>query len=73
MSKRFRKLSHTLYECKYHVIFCPKYRYRVLEKEVGEYVRKQIYVLCDRKDGIEVLELSVMPDHVHLVLWIPPK
>ena len=73
MSKRFRKLSHTLYECKYHVIFCPKYRYRVLEKEVGGYVKKQIYVLCDRKDKVEVLELTVMPDHVHMVFWLPPK
>ena len=37
MSKRFRKQSHTIYECKYHLIFCPKYRYRVLTDEVRQY------------------------------------
>ena len=73
MSKRFRKLSHTLYECKYHVVFCPKYRFRVLEGEVGKYVERQIYTLCKQKDGVEVVELNVRKDHVHLVMWVPPK
>ncbi|MBM4146701.1 MAG: hypothetical protein FJ240_10610 [Nitrospira sp.] len=34
---RFKKLSHTIYECKYHVVFCPKYRYRIFKGEIGEY------------------------------------
>jgi REP element-mobilizing transposase RayT len=37
MTQRFRKLSHTLYECKYHIIFCPKYRFRVLRGELADY------------------------------------
>lgn len=73
MTKRFRKLSHTLYECKYHIIFCPKYRYRVLSDEIGMYVKRQIYKLCEQKDGVEVVEMKVMADHVHLVVWLPPK
>ena len=70
---RFKKLSHTLYECKYHIIFCPKYRYRILQGDVGAYVEREIYRLCGQKEGLEVLELSVQADHVHLVISLPPK
>ena len=73
MSKRFRKLSHTLYECKYHVVFCPKYRYRIFKEGVAEYTRQQVYYLLRQKDEVEVLELNVQADHIHLVVWIPPK
>lgn len=73
MSKRFRKLAHSLYECKYHVVFCPKYRYRILKDEVAEYVRQQIYQLVRQQEGVEVIELNIQEDHVPLVLWIPPK
>jgi len=73
MPHEFKKLSHSLYECKYHIIFCPKYRYPVLKGEVGDYVKQEIYQLCSRKDGVEVLEANVQVDHVHLVLSIPPK
>jgi putative transposase len=44
-----------------------------LRDEVAEYVRQQIYQLCRQKDDVEVLELQVQPDHVHLVLSIAPK
>ena len=73
MQKRFKKLSHTIYECKYHVVFCPKYRYRILKDDIAESVRQQIYRLCQQKDKVEVLELNVQLDHVHLVLSLPPK
>lgn len=56
MSKRFRKLSHTLYECKYQMIFCPKYRHRILKDEIGEYTRREIVNLLRQKDGIEIIE-----------------
>jgi putative transposase len=73
MPREFKKLSHTLYQCKYHIVFCPKYRYRVLREEVGKYVEREIYRLCSQKEGVEVLEANVQADHVHLVLSIPPK
>ena len=73
MSKRFKKLSHTIYECKYHLIFCPKYRYRILKDEVGEYVKRELVRLIGQKEGLEIIELNVQTDHVHLVMWIPPK
>ena len=73
MSKRFRKLSHSIYECKYHVVFCPKYRFRIFKDDIARYTRQQIYTLCRQKDLVEVLELNVQEDHIHLVLSIPPK
>ena len=71
--QRFKKLSHSIYECKYHVVFCPKYRYKILDEKVALYVKQEIYRLCNQKQGIEVIELNVQPDHVHLILSIPPK
>ena len=73
MSKRFRRLSHTIYECKYHLIFCPKYRRPILKDEVREYVRQEISNLLRQKEGIEIIEMNVQSDHIHLVVWIPPK
>jgi len=55
MSRQFKKLAHSLYECKYHVVFCPKYRYQILQEEVAVYVREQIYRLCSQKASVEVL------------------
>lgn len=73
MTREFKKLSHSLYECKYHVVFCPKYRYRILTDDVASYVKQEIYRLCNQKADVEVLEVNVQADHVHLVMVIPPK
>jgi len=73
MAQRFKRLSHSLYECKYHLVFCPKYRYRILKEAIGEYVKQLVYQLCKQKEQVEVLELNVQADQVHLVVEIPPK
>jgi putative transposase len=73
LNKRFKKLSHTIYECKYHIVFCSKYRYRIFRGEIGEYAKQEVYVLCKQKDMVEVMELNVLEDHIHLVISIPPK
>ena len=73
MTRQFRKLAHSLYECKYHIVFCPKYRYKILQENVSEYVLQQINFLSKQKDGVEVLEVNVQVDHVHLIVSIPPK
>src|SRR5579859_1389765 len=73
MTHQFKRLSHSLYECKYHIVFCPKYRFRLLKDELAEYVRQQIYQLCRQKEDIEVLELNLQPDHIHMVISLPPK
>ncbi len=68
----FKKLAHAVWRCKYHLVWCPKYRFRVLRGDVGRSVRESIRLLCERA-GVEILEGNVRPDHVHLVVSIPPK
>ena len=66
------KLSHVVWDCKYHIVFLPKYRYKVFTKDVKEAVRDEIKKLCLwMKVGI--IEGHVCKDHVHLCLSIPPK
>jgi putative transposase len=72
MSK-FRRLSHTIYECKYHIVFCPKYRYSILDGNVGEYAKQQVYHLARQKDLVDGEEIKVQADHIHTILSIPPK
>ena len=69
---RFRKLSHTIWHCQYHVVCVPKYRFRILTGPVKAAVESGIQAICGFA-GCEVVELSVQPDHVHMVLMIPPK
>ncbi len=71
-NSKYKKLSHVEYKCDYHIVWTPKYRYRVLFGEVKRLVEGDIRMLCDRKSG-EVIELNVQVDHVHLVVSIPPK
>src|SRR3989304_1672269 len=71
-SSRFRKLSHTIWHCQYHIVWVPKYRYRVLHGAVKEAAENGIMAICGYA-GCEVVELNVQPDHVHLVVMIPPK
>ena len=73
MARQFSKLAYSLYECKYHIVFCPKYRYKILDDVVSKYVHQEIYRLCNQKRGVEILELNVQIDHVHLVFSIPPR
>jgi putative transposase len=65
-------LAHTMWECKYYLVFAPKYRrqaiYGVLKKDIGKILRE----LCDRK-GIEIIEAELCPDHIHMLVRIPPK
>ena len=55
------------------MVFCPKYRYRIFTGEVGEYAKQQIYVLCKQKEMVEIMELNLQQDHIHLVMSMPPK
>ena len=68
----FKKLAHAVWECKYHFVWCPKYRFRILKGEVGKSARDTIRELCQWRD-FEIIEGNVQIDHVHLVIWIPPK
>ena len=69
---RFSKLSHVLWCCQYHIVWVPKYGYRVLRGPVGEEVHNCIHVFAGRL-GCVIIELNVQQDHVHLLVKIPPK
>lgn len=69
---QFKRLSHAVWQCKYHIVWCPKYRFRILEGALGKTVQFLIKQLCEWKK-IEIIESNVQIDHVHLVLSIPPK
>jgi len=65
-------LSHTRWECKYHIIFAPKYRRQVVYGKLKGDIGKILRDLCDRK-GVEIIEAELCPDHVHMLVRIPPK
>ena len=69
---RFRKLSHAIWHCQYHIVWVPKYRYRILTGNVGDEVDRCIRSFTERQAS-EVIELNVRPDHIHLLAMIPPK
>lgn len=65
-------LSHTKWNCKYHIVFAPKYRRKVFYHERRAEVGKILRQLCEWK-GVRLLEGEVCPDHVHMLVEIPPK
>ncbi len=67
-----QSLSHTRWECQYHIVFIPKYRQKRLYGQIRADVREIIKVLCKYK-GVEIMEGAVCVDHVHLHVSIPPK
>jgi putative transposase len=69
---RFQKLSHTIWHCQYHIVWVPKYRFRILVGEVAQSVESGTQAICGFA-GCEVVELNVQKDHVHLLVMIPPK
>ncbi|MFS0921656.1 IS200/IS605 family transposase, partial [Enterococcus casseliflavus] len=72
MSNDDKSLAHTRWNCKYHIVFTPKYRRKViygkLRVSIGQILRK----LCEMKD-VEIIEAHAMPDHIHMLVRIPPK
>ena len=69
---QFQKLSHTIWRCQYHIVWTPKYRYKILSGKLAEDVESCIRAFTERL-GCEVIELNVQIDHIHLLVMIPPK
>ena len=65
-------LAHTKWNCKYHIVFAPKYRRQIIYKQISADIGQIIRTLCARK-GIEIIEAAAMLDHIHLYVSIPPK
>lgn len=69
---RFRKLSHTLWHRQYHIVWVPKYRYKILDGEIKAFVKKCINAFA-QQSACEIVELNVQIDHIHLLIMVPPK
>ena len=69
---RYRKLTHVVYKCEYHIVFVPKYRFRILTGAIKDFLEHDIRMICSWKDVL-IEEMSIQPDHIHIVVSIPPK
>ena len=65
-------LAHTQWNCKYHIVFAPKYRRQVIYGKIKADIGKMLRKLCEYK-GIEIIEAEACPDHIHMLISVPPK
>ena len=72
MANDNKSIAHTKWNCKYHIVFAPKYRRKVFYGEKREAIGKILRQLCEWK-GVEIHEAEICPDHVHMLVSIPPK
>ncbi len=74
MSKKIDNdsLSHTRWNCKYHIVFAPKYRRQIIYGKIKNDIGKILRMLCERK-GVEIIEAEACSDHIHMLVSIPPK
>lgn len=70
--KDMNSLSHTTWRCQYHVVLTPKFRRRVIYREIRQDIGQILRKLCAEK-GVEIIEAEACPDHIHMLLSIPPK
>ena len=72
MANDVKSLAHTKWNCKYHIVFAPKYRRKVFFGEKKREIGKILRQLCEWK-GVEIVEAEICPDHAHMLVSIPPK
>ena len=72
MANKNNELAHTKWMCKYHIVFTPKYRRKIIYNQLKVDIRDILKQLCAYK-GVEILEGHLMPDHIHMLVEIPPK
>ena len=71
MAQSFKSNHNSVYACRYHVVWCPKYRRKVLTGEIAERLKVLVQELAAESES-EVLEIEVMPDRIHLLVEVPP-
>ena len=65
-------LAHTQWECKYHIVFAPKYRRQIIYGKIRQDIGQMIRKLCEYK-GVEIIEAEACKDHIHMLVSLPPK
>ena len=71
MKNEIKNTAHSKYRCQYHIVFAPKYRRKVIYKELRSDIEQIIRKLCEEKK-VEILEAQACPDHIHMLVSIPP-
>ena len=69
---KYKSNRNIVYSCKYHVVWCPKYRRKVLVGDVEKRLRELMTEIC-QENQIEIIEMEVMPDHIHLLIEVDPQ
>ena len=72
VSMIYKSNNNIMYSCKYHVVWCPKYRRKVLVSPVSERLRELIIQKC-LEINVDIIEMEIMPDHVHLLIEVDPQ
>ena len=72
MKRDTNSLTHTTWNCKYHIVFAPKYRRQIIYGKIKMDIGKIIRTLCEQK-GVEIIEANACKDHIHMLVSIPPK
>ena len=72
MGNDVESLAHTKWRCQYHIVFAPKYRRRIIYGKYRAEIGKILRTICNRY-GIELIEAQACPDHIHMLVCIPPK
>ena len=71
MKNEIKSTSHSKYRCEYHIVFAPKYRRKIIYKELREDIGQILRKLCNEKK-VEIIEAQACPDHIHMLVSIPP-
>ena len=69
---KYKSNNNIVYSCKYHIVFCPKYRRKVLIGEVEKRLKELIISICQELN-VDLIELEIMPDHIHLLVDVDPQ
>ena len=69
---KYRKLTHVVYKSDYHIVFTPKYRFRIMTGQISSMLEHDIKTICEWKDVV-VEELNIQIDHIHMIVSIPPR
>ena len=69
--KHYRRISHTIHDCTYHIVWITKYRYRVLVGDIGRRARELIQAIC-KDNGVEIIRGKISGNHIHIYVSIPP-
>ena len=72
MEKLYKSNNNIVYSCKYHVVWCPKYRRKVIISDMERCLKELIISICDERQA-EIIEMETMPDHVHLLIEVDPQ